>query len=294
MLLPSLADPARFRRPAVMLLAGLAALASGPAAAQYDVPYVPTPQPVVDAMLEMGEVSGDDYLIDLGSGDGRIVVTAASRFGTPGMGVDMNPVRIQESNANAEAAGVTDKVEFKQQDLFKTDISKATVLTMYLLPQVNLRLRPVILDTLEPGTRVVSHAFDMGDWEPDETRTVDGKRIMRWIVPAKVNGAWRLEDGERTSIVTLNQRYQKVAGQARDEDASSVGVGDGRLDGRTINLTVTGRDGTVREYRGEVEGDRMSGKTADGTEWTAERIEGGGAVAEEEQDSSQTGAGSGN
>lgn len=294
MLLPSLADPARFRRPAVMLLAGLAALASGPAAAQYDVPYVPTPQPVVDAMLEMGEVSGDDYLIDLGSGDGRIVVTAASRFGTPGMGVDMNPVRIQESNANAEAAGVTDKVEFKQQDLFKTDISKATVLTMYLLPQVNLRLRPVILDTLEPGTRVVSHAFDMGDWEPDETRTVDGKRIMRWIVPAKVNGAWRLEDGERTSIVTLNQRYQKVAGQARDEDASSVGVGDGRLDGRTINLTVTGTDGTVREYRGEVEGDRMSGKTADGTEWTAERIEGGGAVAEEEQGSSQTGAGSGN
>lgn len=283
MLQPSLASPARFRRAAATVLFGLAALTGGQAAAQYDVPYVPTPQPVVDAMLEMAQVTGDDYLIDLGSGDGRIVVTAAERFGTPGMGVDMNPVRIQESEANAERAGVTDKVEFKQQDLFDTDISKASVLTMYLLPQVNLRLRPVILDKLEPGTRVVSHAFDMGDWQPDQQRTVDGKRVMGWTVPAKVNGTWRLNDGNGAQTVTLRQNYQFLKGQARAEDASSVAVGEGRLDGRKITLTLAGTDGSERKFTGEVEGDRITGTTEDGQEWTAERVSGGDGVAEEEQ-----------
>lgn len=151
--------------------------------AQLNVPYVPTPQAVVDKMLEIANVTRADYVIDLGSGDGRIPITAAKRFGSKAMGVDIDPIRIQEAKANAVNARVTDKVEFKQQDLFKTDISKATVLTMYLLPRVNMELRPRILSELKPGTRVVSHSFDMGDWKPDKTVKVDGRTIHFWIVP---------------------------------------------------------------------------------------------------------------
>jgi 2-polyprenyl-3-methyl-5-hydroxy-6-metoxy-1,4-benzoquinol methylase len=151
--------------------------------AQLNVPYVPTPQAVVDKMLEIANVTGADYVIDLGSGDGRIPITAAKRFGSKAMGVDLDPIRIQEAKAHAVNARVTDKVEFKQQDLFKTDISKATVLTMYLLPRVNMELRPRILSELKPGTRVVSHSFDMGDWKPDKTVKVDGRTIHLWIVP---------------------------------------------------------------------------------------------------------------
>lgn len=172
-------------------LAGFASLTAVPAVAQaqrtpqLDVPYVPTPQDVVDRMLEMAKVKKGDYLIDLGSGDGRIPITAAKKFGVRAMGVDLNPTRIEEARKNAKEAGVEDLVEFKQQDLFKTDISKANVLTMYLLPGVNMKLRPRILSELKPGSRVVSHAFDMGDWKPDETDTVDGRRVMMWIVPEK-------------------------------------------------------------------------------------------------------------
>jgi hypothetical protein len=151
-----------------------------------DVPYVPTPQPVVDAMLKVAKVGKNDVLYDLGSGDGRIVVTAAQRYGTRGVGIDINPERIQEANENAKKAGVTDRVKFVQQDLFTTDFSEATVLTLYLLPEVNARLRPKILSELKPGTRIVSHAFDMGDWKPDQTLTVDGKTIYYWVVPKNV------------------------------------------------------------------------------------------------------------
>jgi SAM-dependent methyltransferase len=148
-----------------------------------DVPYVATPQAVVDKMLEIANVTGDDYLIDLGCGDGRIPITAAQRFGTKALGVDIDPIRVQQANTNAAGARVTDKVEFREQDLFKTDFSKATVLTMYLLPRINLELRPRILSELKPGTRVVSHAFDMGDWKPDKMVEVEGRKIYLWIVP---------------------------------------------------------------------------------------------------------------
>ncbi|MBD2300859.1 cyclopropane-fatty-acyl-phospholipid synthase family protein [Nostoc sp. FACHB-190] len=150
-----------------------------------DVPYVPTPQPVVDAMLQVAKVGKNDVLYDLGSGDGRIVVTAAQKYGTRGVGIDISPERIQEANANAQTAGVTDRVEFRQQDLFKTDLSQATVITLYLLPEVNLRLRPELLK-LKPGTRIVSHAFDMGDWKPQQTLQVDGKTIYYWVVPQEI------------------------------------------------------------------------------------------------------------
>lgn len=150
-----------------------------------DVPYVPTPQPVVDAMLKLANVQPGDRLYDLGSGDGRIVVTAAKRFGTRGVGVDLDPARVREAKANAQQAGVTDLVEFRQQDLFETDLRKATVVTLYLLPEINLRLRPKLLQELQPGTRIVSHAFDMGNWKPEKVMQVDGRTIYFWTVPER-------------------------------------------------------------------------------------------------------------
>jgi trans-aconitate methyltransferase len=147
-----------------------------------DVIFVPTPQPVVDAMLKVANVGPKDVLYDLGSGDGRIPVTAAKRFGTQGVGIDIDPERIQEANANAKSAGVTDKVKFIQGDLFQQDLSKATVISLYLLPSLNLKLRPTLLK-LKPGTRIVSHAFDMGDWKPDQTLNVDGRMVYFWTVP---------------------------------------------------------------------------------------------------------------
>jgi precorrin-6B methylase 2 len=148
-----------------------------------DVPYVPTPQVVVDKMLEVADVKPGDVLYDLGSGDGRIVVTAAQRFGVRGVGIDINPERIQEAEANAKKAGVQKLTEFREEDLFKADIGKATVVTMYLLPSVNNRLKPKLLRDLKPGTRIVSHAFDIEGWEPERIVEVDGRTIYLWTVP---------------------------------------------------------------------------------------------------------------
>jgi ribosomal protein L11 methylase PrmA len=148
---------------------------------ELDVPYVPTPQSVVDKMLEMAEVKSGDVLIDLGSGDGRIPITAAQKHDVKALGVDLNPVRVKEAKENAEKAGVSDKVEFREEDLFKTDLTQATVITMYLLTKVNMALRPTLMK-LKPGTRIVSHAFRMGDWEPDKTARVDGRDVYMWIV----------------------------------------------------------------------------------------------------------------
>ncbi|AFY78201.1 MAG: class I SAM-dependent methyltransferase [Hydrococcus sp. C42_A2020_068] len=148
-----------------------------------DVPYVPTSQPVVEAMLELAQVNKNDVVYDLGSGDGRIPITAAQKYGARGVGVDIDPERIQESNANAQKAGVTDRVRFIQQDLFKTDLRQATVVTLYLLPEVNLKLRPKLLQELRPGTRIVSHSFDMGNWKPQRTMQVGGTTIYLWVVP---------------------------------------------------------------------------------------------------------------
>lgn len=147
-----------------------------------DVIFVPTPQAVVDAMLQVAKVGPADVLYDLGSGDGRIPITAAKRFGTRGVGVDIDPVRIQEARANAKKEGVTDKVQFIQGDLFEQDLSKATVISLYLLPSLNLKLRPVLLK-LKPGTRIVSHAFDMGNWQPDQSLNIDGRMVYFWTVP---------------------------------------------------------------------------------------------------------------
>lgn len=170
--------------------AALAVLWTPPALSQWwgkdlDVPYVPTPQPVVEEMLTMADVGEEDILYDLGSGDGRIVITAAKEFGARAVGIDIDPERVAEGRANAEAAGVEDQVRFIQGDLFEADLGDATVVTLYLLGSVNERLRPKLLDELRPGTRVVSHAFDMGDWEPVATRVVNGSTLYLWVVPPK-------------------------------------------------------------------------------------------------------------
>jgi hypothetical protein len=148
-----------------------------------DVPYVPTPNEVVDEMLRVARVSKDDVLYDLGSGDGRIVIRAAKQYGARGVGIDIDPERVKEAEANAREAGVSDRVMFRQQNLFDADIHEATVVTLYLLPDVNLKLRPKLWKELKPGTRVVSHAFDMGDWEPQETLEVAGRTIYYWTIP---------------------------------------------------------------------------------------------------------------
>jgi 2-polyprenyl-3-methyl-5-hydroxy-6-metoxy-1,4-benzoquinol methylase len=152
---------------------------------QLDVPYVPTPTAVVNEMLRIGKVTKNDVLYDLGSGDGRIVITAAKKFGTRGFGIDLDPQRVKEANQNAQQAGVSNLVQFRQQDLFQADLSNATVVTLYLLPEVNLKLRSKLISELKPGTRIVSHAFDMGDWKPEQVVEVNGNTIYYWTVPNK-------------------------------------------------------------------------------------------------------------
>jgi SAM-dependent methyltransferase len=190
-------------------------------------------------------------MIDFGCGDGRMVVSAAKR-GARGYGVDINPVRIKEANENAKKAGVTDKVEFKIANLFEEDLSKADVMAMYLLTDINLRLRPKILDTMKPGTRIVSHAFDMGDWEPDQRDVVSGKQIFFWIVPAKVEGKWVIE-GEPKMTLSLTQQYQMVGGKA-EINGKQVQVTGGRLKGTELTFTVDGKT-----YRGKVNGNVIEG-----------------------------------
>lgn len=166
---------------ALFMLFGLSAFAQKP---NLDVPYVPTSQTVVKAMLDLAELKAGDVHYDLGCGDGRIVIAAAKR-GAKATGIDLDPQRIREANQNAEEAGLKGKVTFIEGDLFDFDFSKADVLTLYLLPSVNLKLRPKILKELKPGTRVVSHAFDMGDWEPEKEITVDGSTLYLWSVPER-------------------------------------------------------------------------------------------------------------
>ncbi len=224
----------------------LAAALPAPAlAAGEDVPFITTPDSVTAAMLEMAGVKAGDHVIDLGSGDGRIVIAAALR-GATGLGVEIDPRLVGESIRNARRAGVAERAKFLEQDLFKTDLAAATVVTMYLLPEVNLQLRPSIL-ALRPGTRVVSHDWDMGDWAPDRTLAIPvpdktiglekSSRVHLWVVPARVEGLWCGGQGKRQATLRLRQAYQVVEGTLEREGAPPVAVA-GRIDGARARIAT--------------------------------------------------------
>lgn len=232
-----------------------------------DVPYVPTPRPVVDQMLELAAPTGEDFLIDLGSGDGRLPITAAERFGTRGLGIDIDPRRIAEARENAGRAGVANKVTFRQENLFETDISDATILTLYLLPSVNIKLRPKILKELKPGTRVVSHDWDMGDWKPDRKVELGRKTVYMWVVPGSVEGRWQVSDqyGGRDFALALKQRYQEIDGEA-EIDGRQVPLENARMEGERITFELRGENGETRRYQG-----RLAEERIEGDDWQAKR-----------------------
>jgi hypothetical protein len=242
---------------------------------QLDVHFVPTPEEVVESMLRMAKVTDKDFVIDLGSGDGRIVITAAKKYGARGLGVDLDPQRIKEALENLQKAGVGDKVEFRQQNLFETDLSKATVLTMYLLPRLNLQLRPALLD-LKPGTRLASHAFDMGDWRADRHERISSQDAFFWIVPAKVRGRWIVESGNRKFEIEITQKYQVIEGVARQPDRT-VPLRETNLRGDEIRFVIELEDGKPELFRGRVNGDKIeplpveAGAPANTADWRAAR-----------------------
>lgn len=229
-----------------------------------DVIWVPTPQSLVDKMLDMGKVTAKDYLIDLGSGDGRTVITAAKR-GTKALGIEYNPDMVELSKRNAAKEGVTDKASFTKADLFESDFSQATVITMFLLPDINLKLRPKILN-LKPGTRIVSNSFTMGDWSSDDTVIAKDGCISYctaylWIVPAKVEGNWQLADGE----LTLKQTYQMISGTLKS-GGNTVQIANGKLNGDQITFNAGGS-----LYTGRVTSSGMEGTISSGGDWKASR-----------------------
>jgi len=255
-----------------------------------DVPYVPTPYEVVEEMLKMAKVGPEDVVYDLGCGDGRIVITAAQKYGARGVGVDIDPRRIQESRANAEKAGVTDRVRFIEGDLFEVDIREATVVTLYLLPDVNLRLRPKLLRELRPGTRIVSHDYDMGEWEPDDVVKLPGPTyphtLYYWVVPASVEGTWRgsmkTASGERAFTAAFRQQFQKLQGSIRLAGSPPAEVSEGRVTGDRLRFRTrlnVGEAAVPVEWEGQVVGDTIGGRvrvlegpTAGEQEWTARRV----------------------
>ena len=229
-----------------------------------DVVWVPTPQATVDKMLDLAKVTPQDYVIDLGSGNGVTVITAAKR-GATALGVEFNPEMVKLARRLASEAGVADKATFVEGDLFEADLSKATVITLFLLPDINEKLRPKLLD-LKPGTRLVSHAFSMGDWTPEQKETLAPRYdVYLWIVPAKVEGHWTVQRGEKTFTVDLKQKYQQFEGTAQI-DGKPVPVTNGRLHGKgiTFDIKVDNQFGT---FRGEVDGDAIKGAGG----WQAKR-----------------------
>ena len=226
-------------RPVTALLCA-AMLAATTARAQDEVPFVVSPEPVTLAMLSIARVGPRDVVLDLGSGDGRIVITAARRFGARGLGVELSPQLVEQSRDNARRAGVADRAEFRVQDLFETDLAQASVITMYLLPEVNLQLRPKLL-ALKPGTRIVSHDWDMGDWKPDRTRVVNApdkpvglekkSRVHLWTVPAQLGGLWCA----RGAALRLEQSFQQLHGDfTRSQGTHPI---DARIEGTVVHAS---------------------------------------------------------
>jgi hypothetical protein len=246
-----------------------------------DVIWVPTPQALVERMLDMAKLTTKDIHFDLGSGDGRTVITAAKR-GVQAVGVEFNPDMVKLSERAAAKEGVADRAKFINGDIFQTDFSHATVLTLYLLPSLNLKLRPTIL-RMKPGTRVVSHAFSMDDWQPDQTDNVEGRTAYLWIVPAPVEGTWRWSvagSGQKEYELTLRQQFQKVEGLARLDNGKMGQVREAKLVGDQISFSIieiAGISGTIRrDYTGRVSGNTIQGTfklhdTGAEVKWTATR-----------------------
>jgi len=243
-----------------------------------DIYYVPTPEEVVIKMLQMAKVTPNDIVYDLGCGDGRIVITAAKLFGARGVGIDIDPVRIKESNENARKVGVSDRVKFIEQDLFKTDISEATVVSLYLQRELNLRLRPKLLRELRPGTRIVSHEFDMDDWKPDNMGTesnvklyykpntaVKNTHYYYWVIPADVAGIWRwtmaTSTGEQDYTLGLVQKFQEIFG-AVSVKGQKASITDVRLVGDQLSFALrnnTKKEEAVTWFSGRITGDTIQG-----------------------------------
>jgi SAM-dependent methyltransferase len=228
-----------------------------------DVIWVPTPQELVDKMMDLAKVTSSDIVVDLGSGDGRTVIAAAKR-GANARGIEYDPNMVELSRQNAAAAGVTQRAQFAKADIFETDFSNATVVTMFLLPSLNMRLRPKLLD-MRPGTRIVSNSFTMEDWQPDVSETIPDCSqwctAHLWIVPAKVTGTWRLPQGQ----LLLTQEFQQVTGSLSAGGASQPIV-NGKLQGELITFVAGGT-----EYSGRVQGDAMELKTNTGASLKATR-----------------------
>lgn len=262
-----------------------------------DVEFVPTPQEVVLEMLKMAKVTQNDVVYDLGCGDGRIVITAAKVFGARGVGVDIDPIRIKQSNENARKAGVTDRVKFIEGDLFATNLTEATVVTLYLTPELNIQVQPKLFREVKPGTRIVSHDFDMGDWKPDLKGLVrnvayhypdidyvrDGP-FYYWVIPANVAGTWRwsvpTSTGYRPYTLRLNQKFQEISGQVSGE-GQGVNLDDARLVGDQLSFMLRSemdKQNVVMHFSGRVSDDTIKGSIAvlGGTftnqhKWTARR-----------------------
>jgi precorrin-6B methylase 2 len=237
-----------------------------------DVIWVPTPDEVVDRMLTMAQVTKDDVVYDLGAGNGKIAIAAAKKFGARATGIEYNPDMAKHAQGNVVAAGVSDRARILQGDIFATNFSEATVVTMYLLPGLNMRLRPTLL-AMKPGTRVVSHSFTMEDWEADEISSMDGRRAYFWVVPAQVGGSWQLEAGSDKRELNFEQRFQKIEGTVNLGAATLGGLREAHLRGFNIGFAFVDAAGVLRSYTGRVTNGRMEGgwRGDNGTEgrWTA-------------------------
>jgi len=248
-----------------ILAAALLPALGGFGAPELEVPFVPTPHDLVQRMLDLAAVGPEDYLIDLGCGDGRIAVAAARR-GARALGVDLDPLRIEEAAAAARIAGVEARVRFRRQDLFRTPIYDASVVALYLLPRINLELRPRLLTELRPGARIVSHAFDMGEWRPEAEDSLDGRRIFLWIVPAVAGGSWVLTDADGAAYaLEIEQRFQQLTGTLSG-GGRTMALLDPVLRGARLAFAVDGPAGP-RGYTGTIEGAEIAGEN-----WRARRL----------------------
>ena len=222
-----------------------------------DVIWIPTQPATIERMLRMAQVTARDTVVDLGSGDGRIAIAAVKDFGARAFGYEYNPDMVEFSKREAEKAGVSGKVEFRKADIFETDFSHATVITMYLLPHLNIKLRPIILG-MKPGIRVSSHQFDMGDWKPDEVSDIGGRRAYFWLVPAKVEGDWKLAFPGRDYTLSLRQEYQMISGHL-SPGPGQMGLRDAVLSGANIRFSFVDEQSRAHTFVGTVDGGRMSG-----------------------------------